>query len=77
MSITSSKDSFGTQFKAHIVTNRAARHLRLNTLEKEPKKKIKIVQGILPSTVSLNLDPWRHRIFEFVPNQNIYRLGLL
>jgi hypothetical protein len=29
MSITSSKISFGTQFKAHIVANRAARHLRL------------------------------------------------
>ena len=38
MSITSSKISFGTRFKAHIVANRAARHLRLKTLEKEQKK---------------------------------------
>ena len=45
MSITSSKISFGTQFKAHIVANRAARHLRLKTLEKEQKKE-KVVQGI-------------------------------
>ena len=29
MSITSSKISFGTQFKANIVANRAARHLNL------------------------------------------------
>ena len=35
MSITSSKLSFGTQFKAHIVANREARHLRFKTLEKE------------------------------------------
>ena len=31
ISITSSKIWFGTQFKAHIVANRAVRHLRLNT----------------------------------------------
>jgi hypothetical protein len=35
MSITSSKISFGTQFKAHIVENRATRPLRLKQLEKE------------------------------------------
>ena len=39
MSITSSKISFGTQFKAHIVGNREARHLRLKKLEKEQNKK--------------------------------------
>ena len=50
MSITSSKSSFGTQFKAHIVANRAARHLRLKTLDKEQKKE-KVVQGILRGTV--------------------------
>ena len=44
MSITSSKISFGTQFEAHIVANREARHLRLKTLEKEQKKK-KVVQS--------------------------------
>ena len=38
MSITSSKISFGTQFKAHIVANRAAHHLRLKTLEKKEEK---------------------------------------
>ena len=52
MSITSSKNSFGTQFKAHIVANRAARHLRLKTLEKEQKKE-KVVQSIMTSTVFL------------------------
>ena len=51
MSITSSKMSFGTQFKAHIVANRAARHLLLITLEKEPKKEEKVVQSILRGTV--------------------------
>jgi hypothetical protein len=50
MSITSSKISFGTQFKAHIKENRAALHLRLKKLEKEQKKE-KDVQGILTSTV--------------------------
>ena len=35
ISITSSKKSFGTQFKAHIVACRAARHLRLKTLLKD------------------------------------------
>ena len=52
MSITSSKISFGTQFKAHIVANRAARHLRLKTLEKEQNKPKKS-QGVLPGTVEL------------------------
>ena len=50
MSVTSSKISFGTQFKAHIVANRAACHLRLKTLEKEQKKE-KVVQIILHRTV--------------------------
>jgi hypothetical protein len=52
MSITSSKISFGTQFKAHIVANRAARHLRLKKLLKS-QNKIKVVQGIVRSTVHL------------------------
>jgi hypothetical protein len=52
MSITSSKISFGTQFKAHIVANRAARHLRLKKLEKRQKKE-KDVQGILTSTIGV------------------------
>jgi hypothetical protein len=52
MSITSSKISFGTQFKAHIVANRAARHLRLKKLLKS-QNKIKVVQGIVRSTVSM------------------------
>ena len=51
MSITSSKISFGTQFKAHIVANRAARHLCLKTLEKKQKQE-KVVQSILRGTVS-------------------------
>jgi hypothetical protein len=50
MSITSSKISFGTQFKAHIAANRAARHLRLKKLLKS-QNKIKVVQGIVRSTV--------------------------
>jgi hypothetical protein len=53
MSITSSKISFGTQFKAHIVANRAARHLRQEKLEKEQKKE-KDVQGILTGIVTLS-----------------------
>jgi hypothetical protein len=40
MSITSSKISFGTQFKAHIAANRAARHLRLKKLLKDQNKTI-------------------------------------
>jgi hypothetical protein len=52
MSITLSKIWFGTQFKAHIVANRAARHFRLKTLEKEQKKE-KVVQSILRGTVHL------------------------
>ena len=51
MSITSSKNSFGTQFKSHIVANRAARHLRLKKFETNKKLK-KIVQGIVTSTVA-------------------------
>ena len=39
MSITSSKISFGTQFKAHIGANHAARHLHLKKFEKEQNKK--------------------------------------
>ena len=54
MSITSSKISFGTQCKAHIVANRAARHLRLKMLEKEQNKE-KVVQGIVHGTVCLFL----------------------
>ena len=53
MSITSSKNSFGTQFKAHIGANHAARHLRLKKLGNKQKKE-KVVQGALTSTV-LNL----------------------
>ena len=53
MSITSSKISFGTQFKAHIGANHAARHLRLKKLGNKQKKE-KVVQGALTkfSTVS-------------------------
>ena len=51
MSITSSKISFGTQFKAHIGANRAARHLRLKKLGNKQKKE-KVVQSILTSTVA-------------------------
>ena len=51
ISITSSKNLFGTQPKAHIVANRAARHLHLKKLEKEQKKKEKVVRGIFTSTV--------------------------
>ena len=51
MSITSSKTSFGTQFKAHIVANRVARHLRLKKFGNKQKKE-KVVQSILTSTVS-------------------------
>ena len=54
MSIPSSKNSFGTQFKAHIVANRAARHLRLKALEKE-QNKTKKSQGVLPGTVCIVL----------------------
>ena len=50
MSITSSKISFGTQFKAHIGANHAARHLRLKKLGNKQKKE-KVVQGALTSTV--------------------------
>ena len=46
MSITSSKISFGTQFKAHIVSNRAARHLRLKKFGNNKNLK-KVVQGIV------------------------------
>ena len=46
MSITSSKISFGTQFKAHIVANRAARHLRLKNYGNNKNYK-KVVQGML------------------------------
>jgi hypothetical protein len=52
MSITSSKISFGTQFKAHILANRVARHLRLEKLEKEQKKEKDVTTG---STVHLPL----------------------
>jgi hypothetical protein len=52
MSITSSKILFGTQFKAYIVANRAARHLRLKKLEKEQKQE-NDVHGILTSTVCI------------------------
>ena len=52
MSITSSKISFGTQFKAHIGANHAARHLRLKKLGNKQKKE-KVVQGALTSTVPL------------------------
>ena len=44
------KNLVWAQFKAHIVVDRAARHLRLKTLEKEQKKE-KVVQGILRGTV--------------------------
>jgi len=50
MSITSSKISFGTQFKAHIGANHAARHLRLKKLGNKQKKE-KVVQSVLPGTV--------------------------
>ena len=56
MSITSSKISFGTQFKAHIGANHAARHLRLKKLGNKQKKE-KVVQGALTSTVNLALTP--------------------
>jgi hypothetical protein len=46
MSKTSSKNSFGTQFKAHIAANRAAHHLRLKKFGNNKNLK-KIVQGIL------------------------------
>ena len=52
MSITSSKISFGTQFKAHIGANHAARHLRLKKLGNKQKKE-KVVQRALTSTVLL------------------------
>jgi hypothetical protein len=55
MSITSSKISFGTQFKAHIGANHAARHLRLKKLGNKQKKE-KVVQGALTSTVDLAAD---------------------
>ena len=50
MSTTSSKISFGSQFKAHIVANRAARHLRLKKFGNNKNLK-KVVQGIVTSTV--------------------------
>ena len=50
MSITSSKNSFGTQFKAHIVANCAARHLRLKKFGNN-KKLEKVVHGALRGTV--------------------------
>jgi hypothetical protein len=50
MSITSSKISFGTQFKAHIGANHAARHLHLKKLGNKQKKE-KVVRSILTSTV--------------------------
>ena len=50
MSITSSKISVGTQFKAHIGANHAARHLRLKKLGNKQKKR-KVVQSVLPGTV--------------------------
>ena len=53
MSITSSKISFGTQFKAHIGANHAARHLRLKKLGNKQKKE-KVVQGALTSTVCVH-----------------------
>ena len=56
MSITSSKISFGTQFKAHIGANRAARHLRLKKLGNKQKKKV--VQSIMTSTVRMYAVLW-------------------
>ena len=53
MSITSSKISFGTQFKAHIGANHAARHLRLKKLGNKQKKE-KVVQSVLPGTVHIS-----------------------
>jgi hypothetical protein len=53
MSITSSKISFGTQLKAHIVANRAGRHLRPKSSEITKKLK-KVVQSALTSTVCAN-----------------------
>ena len=50
MSITSSKISFGTQFKAHIGANHAARHLHLKKLGNKQKNE-KVVQSILTSAV--------------------------
>ena len=50
MSITSSKISFGTQFKAHIGANHAACHLRLKKLGNKQKKE-KVVQSISRGTV--------------------------
>ena len=49
MSITSSKISFGTQFKAHIEANHEARHLHLKKLGNKQKKE-KVVRSIVPST---------------------------
>jgi hypothetical protein len=49
MSITSSKISFGTQFKAHIGANYAARHWRLKKLGKKQKIE-RVVQSVLPGT---------------------------
>ena len=56
MSITSSKISFGTQFKAHIGANHAARHLRLKKLGNKQKKE-KVVQSALPGTVYFKIHP--------------------
>jgi hypothetical protein len=39
MSITSSEISFGTQFKEHILANRAAHHLRLKKFENNKNQK--------------------------------------
>ena len=39
MAIPQSKISFGTQFKAHIGANHAARHLHLKKFEKDQNKK--------------------------------------
>ena len=55
MSITSSKISFGTQFKAHIGANHAARHLRLKKLGNKQKTE-KVVQSIL--TGSTVFEAW-------------------
>jgi hypothetical protein len=49
MSITSSKNSFGAQLKAHIVANRAARHLRFKKFGNNKTLK-KVVQSVLTDT---------------------------
>ena len=50
MSITLSKISFGTQFKAHIAAIRAARHVRLKKFGNNKNLK-KVVQGIVTTVV--------------------------